>query len=47
MVTVGCLTAREAREDIEIGMAALARRPPRLPGRGSVHTTPIIAKAVP
>ena len=46
MVTVGCLTAQEAREDTEIGMAALDRRPPRLAGRGSVHTTPIMAKAV-
>ena len=46
MVTVGCLTPREAREDVEIGMAALERRPPRLAGRGSVHTTPIMAKAV-
>ena len=46
MVTVGCLTPREAREDVEIGMAALERRRPRLAGRGSVHTTPIMAKAV-
>ena len=46
MVTVGCLTPLEAREDIEIGRAALERRPPRLSGRGSVHATPIMAKAV-
>lgn len=46
MVTVGCLTPQEAREDVEIGMAALDRRPPRLAGRGSVHITPIMAKAV-
>jgi hypothetical protein len=46
MVTVGCLTPQEAREDIEICMAALERRPPRLAGRGSVNTTPIMAKAV-
>jgi hypothetical protein len=46
MVTVGCLTPQEAREDIEIAMAALERRPPRLEGRGSVHMTPIMAKAV-
>jgi len=46
MVTVGCLTPQEAREDIEIGLAALDRRPPRLAGRGSVHTTPIMAKVV-
>jgi hypothetical protein len=46
MVTVGCMTAQEAREDVEIGLAALSRRPPRVAGRGSVHTTPIMAKAV-
>jgi len=46
MVTVGCLTPQEAREDIEIGMAALERRPPLLAGRGSVHKTPIMAKVV-
>jgi hypothetical protein len=46
MVTVGCLTPREAREDVEIGMAAIERRPPRLAGRGSVHVTPIMAKVV-
>jgi hypothetical protein len=46
MVTVGCLTPREARENVEIGMAALQRRPPRLAGRGSVHTTPIMTTAV-
>ncbi|MGO9307855.1 MAG: hypothetical protein ACLQDL_02385 [Spirochaetia bacterium] len=45
MVTVGCLSAPEAREDVEIGMAALERRPPRLAGRDSVNTTPIMAKA--
>ena len=44
MVTVGCLTPREAREDIEIGMAAIERRRPRLAGRGSVHVTPIMAQ---
>jgi hypothetical protein len=43
MVTVGCLTAREAREDVEIGMAAIERRPPRVAGRGSVKLTPIMA----
>jgi hypothetical protein len=48
MVTVGCLTPREAREDVEIGMAAIERRPTRLAGRGSVHVTPIMAQqAVP
>ena len=43
MVTVGCLTPREAREDVEIGMAAIERRPPRVAGRGSVKLTPIMA----
>ena len=46
MVTVGCLTPQEAREDVEIGMAALERRPPRLAGRGSVKMTPIMAQHV-
>ena len=44
MVTVGCLTPQEAREDVEIGMAALERRPPRLAGRGSVKMTPIMTQ---
>jgi hypothetical protein len=44
MVTVGCLTLQEAREDIEIGMAAIERRPPRVAGRGSVKMTPIMAQ---
>ena len=43
MVTVGCLTPQEADEDIEIGMAALERRQPRLEGRGSPNKTPIMA----
>ena len=43
MVTVGCLTPQEAREDVEIGMAAIERRPPRVAGRGSVKMTPIMA----
>jgi hypothetical protein len=48
MVTVGCLTPREAREDVEIGMAAIERRPPSVAGRGSVKLTPIMApRAVP
>jgi len=45
MVTVGCLTAEEAREDVEIGRAALERRPPRISGRGSIHKTPIMVQA--
>ncbi len=35
MVTVGCFNEREAAEDIEISMAALERRAPRLEGRSS------------
>ncbi|NLG37958.1 MAG: hypothetical protein GX549_08060 [Clostridiales bacterium] len=42
MVTVGCLTPQEAREDIEIGMAAIERRPPVLAGRSSPCKTAII-----
>jgi len=42
MVTVGCFTPQEAREDVEIARAALERRPPRLPRRGSVAVTPIM-----
>jgi len=39
MVTVGCFTPDEAREDIEIGLAALERRPPNLEGRSSPNKT--------
>jgi hypothetical protein len=42
MVSVGCLTPGEALEDIEIGGAAIERRPPKLSGRASVHKTPIM-----
>jgi hypothetical protein len=35
MVTVGCLDAREALEDIEISRAAIERRQPDLEGRTS------------
>jgi hypothetical protein len=42
MVTVGCLTPREAREDVEIGLAAIERRPPNLEGRASPNKTPIM-----
>jgi hypothetical protein len=45
MVTVGCFTPQEAREDIEIARAALERRPPRIARRGSVHVTPAMAAA--
>ena len=39
MVTVGCFTPEEAHEDIEIGFAALERRPPKLKGRSSPNKT--------
>ena len=39
MVTVGCFTPEEAYEDIEIGLAALERRPPNLEGRSSPNKT--------
>ena len=35
MVTVGCLTPEEAREDVEIAIAAVERRPPAVAGRDS------------
>jgi hypothetical protein len=43
MVTIGCFTAQEAQEDIEIARAALERRPPKLARRGSVNVTPAMA----
>jgi len=43
MVTVGCFTPQEAREDIEIARAALERRPPRISRRGSVAVTPAMS----
>jgi len=39
MVTVGCFTAEEAVEDIEIGLAAIERRSPNLEGRSSPNKT--------
>jgi len=42
MVTVGCLTAKEAAEDIEIGLAAIERRRPDIEGRGSPKKTDIM-----
>ncbi|MDR2546941.1 MAG: hypothetical protein LBC96_05425 [Lachnospiraceae bacterium] len=39
MVTVGCFTPDEAREDIEIGLAAIERRKPDLEGRSSPNKT--------
>lgn len=42
MIAIGCLTPEEAREDIEISLAALESRPPMLEGRGSPNKTEII-----
>ncbi|MGI6189139.1 MAG: hypothetical protein GX041_03180 [Clostridiales bacterium] len=42
MVAVGCLTPEEADEDIEISLAALEGRPPRLEGRSSPKKTEIM-----
>ena len=44
MVTVGCLTAQEAQEDIEIGLAAIERRMPDLEGRNSPKVSDIMLK---
>ena len=35
MGVVGCITPEEAEEDIEIGLAAIERRPPEIGGRNS------------
>ncbi|TFH06517.1 MAG: hypothetical protein E4H09_00030, partial [Spirochaetales bacterium] len=42
MVTVGCFTPHEAVEDVEIGLAAIERRPPVLEGRASPNKTSIM-----
>jgi hypothetical protein len=42
MVTVGCMTPREAEEDIEFSLAALERRAPDLEGRASPKKTEIM-----
>ena len=42
MITVGCITEHEAREDVEISLAALERRLPNLEGRDSPAKTSII-----
>lgn len=42
MITVGCLTAEEAAEDIEISLAALEHRAPHLEGRSSPNKTTIM-----
>lgn len=44
MVTVGCLTAAEAEEDVEISLAAFERRAPDIGGRSSPARTPVIRK---
>ena len=42
MVTVGCLTPKEAAEDIEISLAAIERRFPEIGGRSSPKKTEIM-----
>jgi hypothetical protein len=42
MVAVGCFTAEEAVEDVEIGLAAIERRAPDLEGRSSPNPTSAI-----
>lgn len=42
MVTVGCLTPQEAKEDIEISLAILEGRPPMIEGRNSPNKTEIM-----
>lgn len=42
MVAVGCLTAEEAAEDLEIGRAAIERRRPELAGRNSPNKTAVM-----
>ena len=42
MVTVGCMTPQEAREDIEIALAVLERRSPDIEGRGSPSKTSVM-----
>ena len=42
MVTVGCMTAAEAHEDVEISLAAIERRRPDIEGRSSPNKTAIM-----
>jgi hypothetical protein len=42
MVTIGAHTVDEVHEDVEIGFAALERRPPRLEGRSSPNKTKLL-----
>jgi len=46
MVTVGCFTPDEAREDIEIGFAALERRAPDIEGRSSPNKTAAMGESL-
>ena len=42
MVTVGCFSPYEAREDMEIALAAIERRRPDIEGRGSFNRTSVM-----
>ncbi|MDR0441953.1 MAG: hypothetical protein LBH44_00940 [Treponema sp.] len=42
MITVGCITEHEVHEDVEISLAALEKRLPKLEGRSSPSKTSII-----
>jgi hypothetical protein len=42
MVTVGCFSANEVHEDVEIALATLERRRPNLEGRSSPNKTAIM-----
>ncbi|MDR0495847.1 MAG: hypothetical protein LBG95_09515 [Treponema sp.] len=42
MITVGCISEYEAHEDVEISLAALEKRLPRVEGRGSPAKSTII-----
>jgi hypothetical protein len=44
MVTVGCMTPEEAKEDIEFSLAALERRMPRIKGRNSPAKSSIMVE---
>jgi hypothetical protein len=42
MVAVGCMSPREALEDIELSLAAIERRRPAMEGRASPSRTDIM-----
>lgn len=46
MVTVGCMTPAEAKEDIEISLAALENRPPNISKRNSPAKTSIMQGSI-